>query len=101
MEICKCDSPRPPTDANGRVKGNVCQDCHNKIEPIQSQPEPPTRESSTGRIIIAIQDAMERADFRSDQEANEFAQYFCRVAPENLRQTILTWRHNRLKADTL
>lgn len=45
--------------------------------------------------MLAIQDAMERADFRGDQEANEFVQYFCRVANEDLRQRILTWRANR------
>lgn len=95
MEICKCDKPVPPCDSNGRVKGNVCKECHGKIEPIKRNLPAPSLESSTGRVMLAIQDVMERADFRSDQEANEFAQYVCRVAHENMRQQILTWRVNK------
>lgn len=51
--------------------------------------------------MLAMQDAYERADFRSDQEASEFAQYFCRLASEDLRQRILTWRANRATAQDI
>ena len=97
VQICGCDKPENWVDNAGEIQGNVCKRCGGRIEPIQKQPEPPARASSIGRIIIAVQGAMEQGDFRSDQECHEFASHLVDTMPEALRQKLLTWRANRIK----
>lgn len=54
--------------------------------------------SPHGQVLIATQGALEQADFRSDQEREEFCQHLIKAMPENMRQSLLTWRGNRLAA---
>jgi len=49
-----------------------------------------------GRVIIALQGALERGDFRNEQERKEFCQHLSKTMSESMRQKLLTWRANRL-----
>jgi hypothetical protein len=49
-----------------------------------------------GRVIIAVQGALEGGDFRSEQERDEFCQHLAKNMRESLRQQLLTWRANNL-----
>lgn len=50
--------------------------------------------SDVGSLLIMYQDAIERLDFRSDQERREFTQHIGKTCAESLRQSLLTWRAN-------
>lgn len=95
MQVCKCYKPKLPENARGGIAGNVCQLCGDKVEPFPPLPSPPSIKSSIGSTIIAMQDAMERTEFRSDQEASEFSQYLVKTTRESLRQKLGVWRSNR------
>jgi len=49
-----------------------------------------------GRVIIAVQDALSRGDFRSEGERDQFCTYLAGSMAEKLRQQLLTWRANEL-----
>ena len=51
---------------------------------------------SHGRVLIALQGALENGDFRSEQEREEFCQHLARTMPESMRQKLLTWRANKI-----
>lgn len=52
-----------------------------------------------GRVIIALQGALENGDFRSEQEREEFCQHLAKTMGESMRQKLLTWRANRIDAE--
>lgn len=91
MTICQCEVPNPPRNAQGTVKGNVCQDCQGKIPAPATDPR-----REIGNLLIRVQGVMGELDFRSDTEAAEFAAYMNATLDESWRQRLLTWRANRL-----
>jgi len=52
--------------------------------------------SDIGSSTIALDDALRRADFRSEQEQREFCQHLCKTMEEKVRQQLLTWRANKI-----
>lgn len=52
--------------------------------------------SDIGSSLIALQGAIERADFRDEDERRIFLKHWRDTLDESLRQKLLTWRANRV-----
>lgn len=50
--------------------------------------------TATGRLIIAMEAAVQGIDFASEDERDRFINHLAATFPERLRQSVLTWRAN-------